>query len=122
MGFDWGGFQDNFGGKGFWDTILEEQRKMENDLKSSVERKCEREQLLDGALTSIRDNTEYLKRLEELSRIADAAQLRASLAQKAAESAEKDAKDAKRSARISNWISFGSMLIALAALLRDSLA
>ena len=121
MGFDWGGFQDDGFYKRLQEIALQDRQMMEDSLKN-MERKREREQLLDGALTGIRDNTEYLKRLEELSRIADAAQLRASLAQKAAESAEKDAKDAKRSARISNWISFGSMLIALAALLRDFLS
>lgn len=69
----------------------------------------------------LEDATEALKELRELRRIADAAQLQANLAKKSAESAEEDAKEARRVARISNLIAFGSMLIALAALLKDLL-
>lgn len=69
----------------------------------------------------LEDAAEALKELRELRRIADAAQLQAELAKKAAESAEEDAKEAKRSARVSNLIAFGSMLIALVALLKDFL-
>ena len=67
------------------------------------------------------ETAESLKELQELRRIADAAQLQAELAKKAAESAEADAREAKRSARVTNLIAFGSMLIALAALLKDFL-
>lgn len=110
MGFDWGGFQDDGFYKRLQEISLQNRQMMEDGLKN-MERKREREQLLDGALTGIRDNTEYLKRLEELSRIADAADLRAKLAQDDARKAKKDALFSKILSILSLIVSIISVIV-----------
>lgn len=110
MGFDWGGFPDDGFYKRLQEISLQDRQMMEDGLKN-MERKREREQLLDGALTGIRDNTEYLKRLEELSRIADTADLRAKLAQDDARKAKKDALFSKILSILSLMVSIISVIV-----------
>ena len=57
-------------------------------------------------LDALAKNSEYLKELAELRRIADAAEARAKLAEQKAENAEKDA-------RFSKWVSIISIAITL---------
>lgn len=76
---------------------------------------AENNQMHDDAMESILKNSRYL---QELSKIAEAAQKQADLAEAEAEDSAKEAKRARRDANISNIIAFVSMLIAFVALFK----
>lgn len=77
-------------------------------------------------LDALAKNSEYLKELAELRRIADAAEAQAKAAKeeadrakKESEEAKEEAKAARRRADISNLIAFGSFVAAVIALIQN---
>lgn len=73
------------------------------------------DRLVEEQLNDLTENSEYLKELVELRRIADAAETRAKLAIQKAEDAEKQSKSSNRIAAFSLVISFVSAVAAVAS-------
>lgn len=107
---------------GIYDAIFSSQQRAAGlaDASSGHDR------LVEEQLNDLTENSEYLKELVELRRIADAAQKQAELAEKQAkaaqaeaENAKKDSIEAKKDSRTANLIAFVSMLIALVSLVKQ---
>lgn len=96
--------------------------KVHNEIFSSQQRiadlasaSFEHERLVSKQLGDMAENSEYLKDLVELRRIADAAETRAKLAEQKAEDAEKQTKSSNRIAVFSLAVSFVSAVAAVAS-------
>lgn len=96
--------------------------KVHNEIFSSQQRIADlasassgHDRLVEEQLNDLTENSEYLKELVELRRIADAAETRAKLAEQKAEDAEKQTKSSNRIAVFSLVISFVSAVAAVAS-------
>ncbi len=88
---------------------------MESQAEDYIAAEAERNRTHNEAMKEVLKNAHHL---EELSKIAKAAQKQAELAEAEAKDSAKEAKRARRDANISNIIAFISMLIAFVALFK----
>lgn len=71
----------------------------------------ESERRSNANLDELAENSEYLKELSELRRIADAAEAQAKIAKEEADRAKKESEEAKKEARFSKIMSIISLVI-----------
>ena len=92
-------------------SVFASQQQMADRLTAGFEQ----QRLAESEFEDMVENSEYLKELVELRRIADAAEARAKLAEQKAEDAEKQTESSNRIAAFSLVISFVSAVAAVAS-------